>query len=104
MSMSSGASFIYGPPLAVQAFYSHIPGAKPFNSHGYYQFPCSPAPIVSFKWGRKNWEITPEKLVEQMVLPFVETHWALYHIHPSTTTIYITASFWVAHTKALGIV
>lgn len=55
---------MYGPPPDVREFYEAIPGSAPFDQeNGLYTFNCSSIPSVSFSWGGKKWDITPEKLV-----------------------------------------
>jgi len=60
--IDTGTTIMYGPPDAVKTFYSKVSGSKLFDAaNGYYSFPCSSIPSVSFSWGGKNWEITAAK-------------------------------------------
>ena len=60
--IDSGTTIMYGPPAAVETFYSKVPGSELFDAaNGYYSFPCSSVPSVSFSWGSQNWEITAAK-------------------------------------------
>jgi len=57
--IDSGTTIMYGPPAAVKTFYSKISGSKVYDStNGYYSFPCSSVPSVSFSWGGKSWAIS----------------------------------------------
>ncbi|KAL0573987.1 hypothetical protein V5O48_007956 [Marasmius crinis-equi] len=59
--IDSGTTIMYGPPSAVQSFYSHVPGSKLYDDQqGLYSFPCDSVPNAAFNWGGKNWEIAPE--------------------------------------------
>ncbi|KAJ7584095.1 acid protease [Mycena floridula] len=53
--IDSGTTLIYGPPDEVEDFYSKVPGAAVYDSPlygpGFYSFPCSSVPDVSFQWG-----------------------------------------------------
>ena len=60
--IDSGTSIMYGPPVAVQAFYKAIPNSKLFDkADGFYTFPCRSAPQVAFNWGGKSWAISEAK-------------------------------------------
>jgi len=57
--IDSGTTIMYGPPSAVQSLYAKVPGATLFDSsNGFYSFPCSSVPSISFSWGGKNWAIS----------------------------------------------
>jgi len=58
--IDSGTTIMYGPPAAVKTFYSKVAGSKVYDSaNGYYSFPCSSVPSVSFSWGSgQKWAIT----------------------------------------------
>ncbi|GJJ14532.1 hypothetical protein Clacol_008797 [Clathrus columnatus] len=57
--IDTGTTLAYGPPSAVKTLYSKIPGAKAFREEeGFYTFPCSSVPSVSFSWGGKSWAIS----------------------------------------------
>ncbi|KAL6310458.1 acid protease [Sparassis latifolia] len=57
--IDSGTTIMYGPPGAVQTFYKSVPGSSVYDStYGYYQFPCTATPSVSFSWGGKSWTIS----------------------------------------------
>ncbi|KIJ41128.1 hypothetical protein M422DRAFT_31981 [Sphaerobolus stellatus SS14] len=57
--IDSGTTIMYGPPAAVKTFYAAVSGSKLFDStNGFYSFPCSSVPSVSFSWGEKNWAIS----------------------------------------------
>ncbi|GJJ14501.1 hypothetical protein Clacol_008765 [Clathrus columnatus] len=57
--IDTGTTLVYGPPSAVKTLYSKIPGSKAFSQEeGFYTFPCSSVPSVSFSWGGKSWPIT----------------------------------------------
>ncbi|KAJ7584093.1 acid protease [Mycena floridula] len=58
--IDSGTTIMYGPPAAVKTFYSKVAGSAVYDSaNGYYSFPCSSVPSVSFSWGSgKKWAIT----------------------------------------------
>ncbi|KAJ7110006.1 acid protease [Mycena epipterygia] len=57
--IDSGTTIMYGPPDAVKALYSTIPGATLFDSaDGFYSFPCDSVPNVAFNWRGLDWEIT----------------------------------------------
>ncbi|KIJ41078.1 hypothetical protein M422DRAFT_172860 [Sphaerobolus stellatus SS14] len=59
--IDTGTTIMYGSPSAVKKFYAHIPGSKLADLlHGYYSYPCSKKPDVSFSWGGKNWPISHE--------------------------------------------
>ena len=61
--IDSGTTIMYGPPSAVETFYSMIPGSGVYDSsEGYYYYPCNSLPTVSFTWdGGKKWEVTSDK-------------------------------------------
>jgi len=60
--IDSGTTIMYGPPAAVEALYSNVPDSELFDAaNGYYSFPCSSVPSVSFSWGGQHWEITAAK-------------------------------------------
>jgi cathepsin D len=60
--IDTGTTIMYGPPDAVQEFYSHVPGATLYNSDsGLYSFPCDHVPTVAFSWGGKSWSVSAEK-------------------------------------------
>jgi len=57
--IDSGTTIMYGPADAVKTFYSKVKGSEVFDAtNGYYSFPCSSVPDVSFSWGGKDWPIT----------------------------------------------
>ncbi|KAJ7225267.1 aspartic peptidase domain-containing protein [Mycena pura] len=57
--IDSGTTIMYGPPDAVKALYSKVPGSALFDSTvGYYSFPCQSVPQLAFSWGGADWEIT----------------------------------------------
>ncbi|KDQ54106.1 hypothetical protein JAAARDRAFT_697627 [Jaapia argillacea MUCL 33604] len=57
--IDSGTTIMYGPPSAVQTFYSKVPGSAVYDStNGYYSYPCSTPPTVAFSWGGKSWTVT----------------------------------------------
>ncbi|KAF5391514.1 hypothetical protein D9757_002457 [Collybiopsis confluens] len=59
--IDSGTTIMYGPPSAVKTFYSKVPGSKLFDStNGFYSFPCSSIPDVSFSWGGASFAISSE--------------------------------------------
>ncbi|KAF8509471.1 acid protease [Hysterangium stoloniferum] len=59
--IDSGTTIMVGPPDAVRSFYSAVSGSKLFDSgNGFYSFPCSSVPSVSFSWGGKKWQISAE--------------------------------------------
>lgn len=54
----------YGPPSAVKTFYASVSGSAVYDStNGYYSFPCSSVPEVSFSWGGTKWQISAAKFV-----------------------------------------
>ncbi|KAM6502920.1 acid protease [Amanita muscaria] len=58
--IDSGTTLIYGPPEAVRQVYAQIPGSALIDrTNGFYSFPCNSAPVVSFNWGGKDWDISP---------------------------------------------
>ena len=60
--IDSGTTIMYGPPSAVKTFYSKISGSGVYDSsEGYYYYPCSSPPSVSFSWGGKSWAISSAK-------------------------------------------
>jgi len=72
--IDSGTTIMYGPPAAVKKFYASVTGAKLFDStNGFYSFPCSSVPSVSFSWGGKNWAITAAKYVAIFYI-FIHQH------------------------------
>ncbi|KAI0094230.1 acid protease [Irpex rosettiformis] len=57
--IDSGTTIMYGPPSAVQTFYSKIAGSQVYDStQGYYSYPCNTPPTVGFSWGGKTWTIS----------------------------------------------
>ncbi|KDQ54107.1 hypothetical protein JAAARDRAFT_209569 [Jaapia argillacea MUCL 33604] len=57
--IDSGTTIMYGPPSAVQTFYSKVPGSALYDStNGYYSYPCSSPPTVAFSWGGKSWTVS----------------------------------------------
>ncbi|GAA5951141.1 hypothetical protein JCM3765_002396 [Sporobolomyces pararoseus] len=46
----TGTTLIVAPPSWAQTFYAQIPGSAPYSSGGYYTFPCSSVPSVSFSF------------------------------------------------------
>lgn len=55
---------MYGPPSQVKKLYEAIPDSALFDAeNGFYSFPCSSVPSVSFSWGGENWDISADKLV-----------------------------------------
>ncbi|EIW62808.1 acid protease [Trametes versicolor FP-101664 SS1] len=59
--IDSGTTIMYGPPSAVKTFYSKVSGSAVYDSsEGYYSFPCSSPPSVSFSWGGKSWTISAD--------------------------------------------
>ena len=62
--IDSGTTIMYGPPSTVKTLYSAISGSGVYDSsEGYYYYPCSSPPAVSFSWGGKKWEISADKYV-----------------------------------------
>jgi cathepsin D len=60
--IDSGTTIMYGPTSAVKTFYSKVSGAKLFDStNGFYSFPCSSVPEVSFSWGGNSFAISSAK-------------------------------------------
>ncbi|KAJ7171323.1 acid protease [Mycena filopes] len=61
--IDSGTTLMYGPPAAIKAFYAKISGAKLFDStNGFYSFPCSTPPKISFNWGGQDWAISTDSI------------------------------------------
>ncbi|KAF7316715.1 Acid protease [Mycena chlorophos] len=61
--IDSGTTIMYGPPSAVKALYAKVSGAKLFDSsNGYYSFPCSSPPEISFNYGGKDWTISADNI------------------------------------------
>ncbi|OBZ70908.1 Aspartic protease [Grifola frondosa] len=57
--IDSGTTIMYGPPSAIKTLYSKVPGSAVYDSaNGYYSFPCTSVPSVSFSWGGQNWAIS----------------------------------------------
>ncbi|KAH9858927.1 acid protease [Lenzites betulinus] len=57
--IDSGTTIMYGPPAAVKKLYASISGSAVYDSsNGYYSYPCSTPPTVSFSWGGKSWAIS----------------------------------------------
>jgi len=57
--IDSGTTLMYGPTAAVKEVYAKVPGAKLFDkTDGFYSFPCSTPPEISFNWGGKDWLIS----------------------------------------------
>ncbi|GJJ14459.1 hypothetical protein Clacol_008723 [Clathrus columnatus] len=53
--IDTGTTLVYGPPSAVETLYSKIPGSEASNEQeGFYTFPCSSVPSVSFSWDGGN--------------------------------------------------
>lgn len=60
--IDSGTTIMYAPSSAAKSFYAKVPGSKLFDStNGFYSFPCSSVPSVSFSWGGKAWAISADK-------------------------------------------
>ena len=60
--IDSGTTIMYGVPAQVKAFYDAIPGSRVYESaDGFYSYPCSPPPVLSFNWGGRSWVISEEK-------------------------------------------
>jgi len=61
--IDSGTTIIYGPPESVKELYDSVPGAEIFDSkNGFYSFPCSSPPSVSFSWEEgRRWRISDDK-------------------------------------------
>ena len=60
--IDTGTTLIVGDAKTVGAFYAAIPGAKDATTTvgaGYYSFPCSSVPTVSFTFGGKAFNISP---------------------------------------------
>ncbi|KAF9058356.1 aspartic peptidase domain-containing protein [Rhodocollybia butyracea] len=61
--IDSGTTIIYGPPTAVEKFYSTVPGAQRLGIPGTKLFYCvlsNSIPDVLFSWGGKSFAITKE--------------------------------------------
>jgi hypothetical protein len=61
--VDSGTSFIVAPEALVDQLYASIPGAASAAStigQGFYMFPCSNPPNVSFNIGGQKFAIAPE--------------------------------------------
>ena len=60
--IDSGTTIMYGPPSAVKKLYAKVSGSGVYDSsEGYYYYPCSSPPTLSFSWGGKKWEISSDK-------------------------------------------
>ncbi|THU88980.1 acid protease [Dendrothele bispora CBS 962.96] len=56
--IDSGTTIMYGPPSAVSTFYKSVGGKLFDSSEGFYSFPCSSIPTVSFSWGGKSFSVS----------------------------------------------
>jgi len=57
--IDSGTTLMYGPPDAVDTFYSGISGAQSLGS-GSYGIPCDSFPTVAFTWGGNTFTISSD--------------------------------------------
>ena len=56
--IDSGTTLIVGPSDQVEEFYKAIPGSTLVDADdGFYAFPCTAVPGVSFSWGGRAWAI-----------------------------------------------
>ncbi|CAK5266726.1 unnamed protein product [Mycena citricolor] len=61
--VDSGTTIMYGPPALVKQIFAQVPGAQLFDSaNGYYSYPCSTPPKISFNYGGKDWTISAANL------------------------------------------
>ncbi|CUA70772.1 hypothetical protein RSOLAG22IIIB_09107 [Rhizoctonia solani] len=67
MIIDSGTTLIVGPSNSVQRWWSNVPNSQPCdvnicNTTGYYTFPCSSPPSVSFTFSGRDFPISPSDL------------------------------------------
>ena len=61
--IDTGTTLIGGPPDAVRAIYSSIPGARPAQvGEGYFAFPCHTRFSIKFNFGGHDYEIDRENI------------------------------------------
>ncbi|KAF7343255.1 Acid protease [Mycena venus] len=61
--IDSGTTLMYGPAADVKKIFAKVSGSKVFDStNGYYSFPCSTPPKISFNWGGKDWTISSDNI------------------------------------------
>ncbi|PCH37777.1 acid protease [Wolfiporia cocos MD-104 SS10] len=57
--IDSGTTLMYGPPSAVEDFYSNIDGAQSIGD-GAYGIPCDSFPTIAFTWGGNTFTISSD--------------------------------------------
>ncbi|CAK5266694.1 unnamed protein product [Mycena citricolor] len=61
--VDSGTTIMYGPPALVREIFAQVPGAQLYDSaNGYYSYPCSNPPQISFNYGGNDWTISAANL------------------------------------------
>jgi cathepsin D len=66
-AIDTGTTLIGGPTADVDTFYQQIGGVPNPQTPGYYVYPCSPPPQVSFSFGGQNWSISPDDFLLSQV-------------------------------------
>ena len=69
--IDSGTTIMYGPPAAVKKLFASVKGSGVYDSsQGYYYYPCSTPPTVSFSWGGSKFAISSAKYVLLRIYTF----------------------------------
>ncbi|KAI0820452.1 acid protease [Trametes gibbosa] len=59
--IDSGTTLMAAQPDVVDKFYASIPGSSYDERDEAYTFPCNKIPQLSFNWGGKTWNISPDE-------------------------------------------
>lgn len=62
VAIDTGTTLIGGPADEVRQFYNHVIGSSPATGsyQGYYSYPCNSSVNVNFRFGGKNYSMTPD--------------------------------------------